>query len=91
MGQASARQDVGGASLRRAFRAGQRRVGLRQRTRPRVGRSDFVSIHARATADNADLIDAAALGQMKPGAFLINTARETLVDEEALDDALTSG
>ncbi len=56
-----------------------------------LARSDFVSIHARATADNADLIDAAAFGRMKPGAFLINTARETLVDEHALDDALSSG
>lgn len=53
--------------------------------------SDFVSIHARATAENTNLIDGAALRQMRPGAFLINTARETLVDERALDDALASG
>jgi D-3-phosphoglycerate dehydrogenase len=54
-------------------------------------RSKFVSLHARATAENENLIDAAALDKMLPDAFLINTARETLVDEESLDRALESG
>jgi phosphoglycerate dehydrogenase-like enzyme len=53
--------------------------------------SDFVSLHARATAQNQNLIDAAALAAMKQGACFINTARETLVDEDALDAALESG
>jgi D-3-phosphoglycerate dehydrogenase len=56
-----------------------------------LGRADFVSLHARATPDNTNLIDAAALAAMKPGAYLDNTARETLVDEDALDAALESG
>jgi D-3-phosphoglycerate dehydrogenase / 2-oxoglutarate reductase len=56
-----------------------------------LSRSDFVSLHARATADNAHLIDRRALAAMKPGSFLINTARESLVDEDALDAALASG
>jgi D-3-phosphoglycerate dehydrogenase / 2-oxoglutarate reductase len=54
-------------------------------------RADFVSLHARATSENQNLIDAAALATMKRGSFLINTARETLLDEDALDRALASG
>ncbi len=53
--------------------------------------SDFVSLHARAPADGSTLIDARALAAMRPGACLINTAREILVDENALDEALASG
>lgn len=52
--------------------------------------SDFVSIHARATAENEHLIGARELSLMKPTAFLINTARSSLVDEEALYEALRS-
>jgi D-3-phosphoglycerate dehydrogenase / 2-oxoglutarate reductase len=56
-----------------------------------LGRSDFVSLHARATPDNVHLIGGDAFAAMKPGSFLINTARESLVDEDALDAALASG
>jgi D-3-phosphoglycerate dehydrogenase len=53
--------------------------------------ADFVSLHARATADNRHMIGARELATMKEGSFLINTARDTLVDEDALYDALRSG
>jgi D-3-phosphoglycerate dehydrogenase / 2-oxoglutarate reductase len=56
-----------------------------------LSRSDFVSLHARATADNVGLIGRDALAAMKPGSFLINTARQSLVDEDALGAALASG
>jgi D-3-phosphoglycerate dehydrogenase / 2-oxoglutarate reductase len=56
-----------------------------------LARSDFVSVHARAAAENVDLFNAAAFGMMRKGAHFVNTARETLVDEDALDEALESG
>jgi D-3-phosphoglycerate dehydrogenase len=56
-----------------------------------LARADIVSLHARATAETENLVDAAFLAAMRPGAHLVNTARETLVDEAALDAALESG
>jgi D-3-phosphoglycerate dehydrogenase / 2-oxoglutarate reductase len=56
-----------------------------------LSRADVVSLHARASVENEHLIDEHALAAMRPGALLINTARETLVDERALDLALASG
>jgi len=53
--------------------------------------SDFVSLHVRATAETENLFGAAQFAAMKPGSYFLNTARESLVDEEALDAALSSG
>jgi D-3-phosphoglycerate dehydrogenase len=55
-----------------------------------LARSDFVSLHARATPETMNFFDAQKFQAMKQGAFFINTARETLVDEQALYDALAS-
>jgi D-3-phosphoglycerate dehydrogenase / 2-oxoglutarate reductase len=56
-----------------------------------LSRSDLVSLHARATAGNRHMFGAAEFARMPPGAFFINTARESLVDEDALARVLASG
>jgi D-3-phosphoglycerate dehydrogenase / 2-oxoglutarate reductase len=53
--------------------------------------SDFVVVLAVATAETENLIGAAELGRMQPGAYLINLARGNLVDEAALEAALAEG
>ena len=53
--------------------------------------ADVVSINAPLTPETFHIVDAARLAQMKPSAFLINTARGPLVDEKALVEALRNG
>jgi D-3-phosphoglycerate dehydrogenase len=50
--------------------------------------SDVVSLHARASASGAPIMGAREFALMGQGAFFINTAREQLVDEDALVEAL---
>ena len=54
-------------------------------------RADFISLHIPAQKGQPPLVNAEFLAKMKDGAYLINTARGTLVDEEALLGALDSG
>ena len=54
-------------------------------------RSDVVSLHCPLTEETRGLVSAARLEQMKQGAYLINTSRGPLVDEEALAAALAEG
>ena len=54
-------------------------------------RADFVSIHCPKSPETVGMFDAARLKRLKPTAYLINTARGGIVDEEALYDALVSG
>jgi len=53
--------------------------------------SDVISLHLPLTAETERLIDRAAIGRMKKGCILVNTARGGLVDEPAMIDALRSG
>jgi len=67
-------------------------LGAKPATRESVvGRADIVSLHARSTSDNRHMVDGALLSEMRPGAFFINTAREALVEEKALLEALETG
>jgi D-3-phosphoglycerate dehydrogenase len=54
-------------------------------------RSDFISIHTPLMPETRGLFNADAFRQMKPTAYLINTARGPIVDEAALADALDRG
>lgn len=62
-----------------------------ERLRELLAQADYVVIAAPATPQTHHLIDAAALAAMKPDAFLVNIARGSLVDEQALVVALESG
>jgi D-3-phosphoglycerate dehydrogenase / 2-oxoglutarate reductase len=53
-------------------------------------RSDFVSLHARVTPETVNFFDTRKFNMMKQGSFFINTARETLMDEQALYESLIS-
>ncbi len=53
--------------------------------------SDVLTLHCPLTPETKHLVNAERLAQMKPGAFLINTARGPLIDEPALATALDEG
>ena len=56
-----------------------------------LARADFVSLHTPLTPETRHLIDAEALAHMRPTAYVINTARGGIVDQEALAAALHDG
>lgn len=56
-----------------------------------LSRSDVVSLHCPLTPENKQFINAERLARMKPSAFLLNTSRGPLLDEQAVANALNSG
>jgi len=78
---------VGRREVPAADELGARRVELSEL----LERSHFVSLHCPQTPETRHLIDAEALGRMRPDAILINTARGSVVDEAALAAALEAG
>lgn len=91
------------ANLALAF--GMRVIGVRRRDLPppvdgmeistdltaAVGEADHLVLAAPATRDTAHLIDASVLAAAKRGLHLVNVARGSLVDQDALHDALDGG
>ena len=74
---------------RRIHESEERELGLEYVALDRLlAESDFVSIHAPLKTETHHLIGARELALMKPTAFLVNTARGPIVDEEALARAL---
>lgn len=68
-------------------RFGARRVALEELLRT----ADYVSLHVPLSAGTRALLDADRLALLKPTAFVINTARGAVIDQEALADALEAG
>ena len=56
-----------------------------------LAESDAISIHVPLSPETRNLIGARELARMKPSAFLINTSRGGIVDEQALAEALKAG
>ena len=52
---------------------------------------DYLTLHVPSKSDTVGMIGADQLGLLKPGAVLINYARETIIDEDAVDAALRGG
>jgi phosphoglycerate dehydrogenase-like enzyme len=58
---------------------------------PLLHQSDWVSVNLPITPSTRDFFDRTRLEMMKPGAYLINTARAEIVQREALIESLVSG
>ncbi|MFI8461665.1 D-2-hydroxyacid dehydrogenase family protein [Kitasatospora sp. NPDC101447] len=72
----------------RAAEAGVRRAATKEEL---LSGSDFVTVHLASNEGTRGLVGAAELALMKPGAYLVNTSRAAVVDQDALLAALTGG
>jgi glyoxylate reductase len=93
IGQAvAARARVFGIKIAFVARGGRAVAGAEGMSQDRLlSTSDVVSIHLPLTAETRHLIDRTALARMRRSAYLINTSRGPVVDEEALVWALREG
>jgi glyoxylate reductase len=92
---------IGSAVARRARAFGMEVVYCSHHDHPEMGprleldellsSSDYVSLHCPLTPETRHLLDARRLALLKPTAYLVNTARGPVVDEEALADVLREG
>ena len=56
-----------------------------------VGRADIISLHCPLTSETDKILNTRRIALMKPDAYIINSSRGELIDEEALIDALENG
>jgi len=84
---------IGEAVARRAEGFGMTvlRVGGEDDRDAALARADFVTLHVPLTAQTRRLVDAGFLAAMKPTAYLVNTSRGAVVDQDALARALHDG
>jgi D-3-phosphoglycerate dehydrogenase len=52
--------------------------------------SDFISLHCKVTPETVGMIDKTSFSMMKHSAYIINTARASIIDQQALIDALAN-
>lgn len=84
---------IGNAVATRARAFGMDVIGVRRGDAidELLATSDVISLHTPLSPETHHIIDRDALARMKRGAYLVNTSRGALVDENALCDALDAG